>query len=260
MAATVSYNYQGQTVLITGAAGGIGLAAARAFGDAGANLVLCDVDEGRLRGATSELAEQGFPHLLQECDVTSASQGEALVAAAVEGFGRLDIAINNAGVEHAHVRMGDITEQEFDRVMAVNTKGVFLGMKYQLQQMREQQAGVILNVSSISGLIASPTLAAYSASKHAVLGLTKTAAVEYARFNIRINSLCPGLTDTEMVARTLEEMGDDREASMALLTRDTPMRRPAEPEEMAQVMLWACSDANRYMTGQSLTADGGTSL
>ena len=245
--------YEGKTVLITGAAGGFGRMAAEMFAAEGAKLALGDID---LAGA-EEIAEKVEGRAIR-CDVAEESDAEALVALAVEiGDGRLDVAINNAGIGHPLGFTAQISHADFMKQMAVNAGGCFLGMKHQLPVMMQQRHGAILNVASVAGLVAAPLSAAYSASKHAVIGLTKTAADEYARYNIRVNALCPSFADTPMVDELRAGLGGDAETIDPKLTNRIPMRRVAAPEEIVQAMLWACSDENSFMTGQALALDGG---
>jgi len=170
-------------------------------------------------------------------------------------FGTLDIAINNAGVAHELMRISDISLSDFDHIMAINVKGVFLCMQQELRQMMKQGQGVIVNVASVAGLIGAPYLAAYAASKHAVVGLTKSAALEYARKNIRINAICPASCYTPMVDQLLQgDRGEKREQDIA---NNIPMGRLGSAEEIANGMLWLCSDLNSFTTGQALAFDGG---
>jgi NAD(P)-dependent dehydrogenase (short-subunit alcohol dehydrogenase family) len=245
--------YEGKTVLITGAAGGFGRLAAEMFAAEGAKLALGDID---LAGAEEVAAKVGGRAI--RCDVSEESDAIALVELAVEmGDGRLDVAINNAGIGHPLGFTAQISHADFMKQMAVNAGGCFLGMKHQLPVMMQQRHGAILNVASVAGLVAAPLSAAYSASKHAVIGLTKTAADEYARYNIRVNALCPSFADTPMVDELRAGLGGDAKTIDPKLTNRIPMGRVARPEEIVQAMLWVCSDENSFMTGQALALDGG---
>ena len=244
--------FKEKVALITGAGSGLGAAFAFAMGRAGAKLVLGDVNNRALQKVVDELSTLGIEAVSQICDVSQSADQSALVQLAIESWGRLDIAVNNAGICPAMNSFHETSESDFNLVMDVNSKGVFLGMKYQISAMlKAQQSGVILNVSSVAGLGAAPKLASYSASKHAVIGLTKTAAVEYAKKNIRINAICPFYTQTPLVTESqLAEKID-------FLNQSTPMKRLATAEEIVNVMLMLCAPQNTYMTGQAIAVDGG---
>lgn len=239
-----------QVVLITGAASGFGKLLAEKLSPAGALLVLGDLNEAGLKAVA-----EGLPGkvIARACDVSKESQVKALVEAAIEHFGRLDIAINNAGMSTDMKPLIETTEAEIDLTFAVNAKGVFFGMKYQIAAMLKTGGGSILNIASMAGLGAAPKLAAYAAAKHAVVGLSKTAAVEYARHNIRVNALCPFFSPTPLVTGSV--LADKLE----LLEQGSPMKRLGTPEEMVNAMLAVCSPGNSYMTGQAIAVDGGVS-
>ncbi len=243
----------GKICLVTGAAGGIGLAAAQALASVGARLVLSDVDEARGRKVEADFRALGLDTRFQACDVTRAASVEALVAFAVAEFGRIDCAVNNAGVETKHARIADHDDDEFDRAIAVNLKGAYLCMKYELRQMLAQGGGTIVNVASVAGLGGAPTLGGYAASKHGVMGLTRTAAIEYAKRGIRVNAVCPSYTNTDMVQRMLERNPGLRDA----LVNASPMKRLGEPEEVGLAVAWLCSDESSFVNGQGLALDGG---
>jgi NAD(P)-dependent dehydrogenase (short-subunit alcohol dehydrogenase family) len=239
-----------QVILITGAASGFGKLLAEKLSAVGARLVLGDLNEAGVQAVAEQLPGDV---IARGCDVTKETQVKALVDAAIEHFGRLDIAINNAGMSTAMKSLIETTEAEIDLTFAVNAKGVFFGMKYQIAEMLKTGGGSILNVSSMAGLGAAPKLTAYCAAKHAVVGLSKTAAVEYARHKIRVNAVCPFFSPTPLV--TGSEMGENLE----LLEKGSPMKRLGTPEEMVNAMLAICSPNNSYMTGQAIAVDGGVS-
>jgi len=248
-----SASLAGKICLVTGAAGGIGLAAAQALASVGARLMLSDVDDARLAGVLADFRALGLDVRGCACDVTDAASVEALVAHTVDAFGRIDCAVNNAGVETTHAKLADHDDAQFDRAIAVNLKGVYLCMKHELRQLLAQGGGVIVNVASVAGLGGAPTLAGYSASKHGVMGLTRTAAIEYAKRGIRVNAVCPSYTNTDMVQRMLERNPGLREA----LVNASPMKRMGEPEEIGLAVAWLCSDESSFVNGQGLALDGG---
>ena len=248
-----STSLAGKICLVTGAAGGIGLAAAQALASVGARLALSDVDEARGRKVEADFRALGLDVRFQACDVTRAASVEALVGFAVAEFGRIDCAVNNAGVETRHARIADHDDDEFDRAIAVNLKGAYLCMKHELRQMLAQGGGTIVNVASVAGLGGAPTLGGYAASKHGVMGLTRTAAIEYAKRGIRVNAVCPSYTNTDMVQRMLERNPGLRDA----LLNASPMKRLGEPEEVGLAVAWLCSDESSFVNGQGLALDGG---
>jgi NAD(P)-dependent dehydrogenase (short-subunit alcohol dehydrogenase family) len=246
-------SYRNQVVMITGAASGFGALLAERLAGLGARLVLGDRDVTGLERVAGTLREAGATVLAVPCDVTREVEVKALVDAAMATFGRLDVGVNNAGILTPMKRFVDTTEEELDRSHAVNTKGVFFCMQQQLRQMLPQGGGVILNIASMAGLGGAPKLAAYAAAKHAVVGLTRTAAVEYARRGIRVNALCPFYSATPMV--TGSAVGEQQ----AFLAQGSPMKRLGTPDEIVAAMLMLCARENSYMTGQAIAVDGGIS-
>ncbi len=245
--------FAGQVALVTGAASGIGRATALAFGWAGAHVVVADttIDGGHATAAM--IVESGGKALFVRADITRAGEVEALVEKTVSHYGRLDIAVNNAALDEEGAPLAEGEEDQFDRIMGANVKGVWLCMKYQLRQMLRQGGGAIVNVASVSGLVGMPNRAIYAASKHAVVGLTRSAAAEYARSGIRINSLCPAAVKTPMLARAVErDPGSEKKLKAA-----HPMGRFAETAEIANAALWLCSEGASYVNGHELVVDGG---
>ena len=248
-----TYDFHDQVALITGAGSGIGLATAKAFATSGAAVVLADNDEDALRAATDELTAAGHQAIGVTCDVADEAQAAAMVERAVATFARLDMAFNNAGVQVPPSDAADEPAENFDRVNAINLRGVWASMKHELRQMRAQGSGAIVNCSSLGGLVGAPSRAAYHASKHGVLGLTKSAALEYAPRGIRINAVCPGVIHTPMAADMLETQAD----AMKEFMRDQPIGRMGRAEEIATAVLWLCSPGASLVLGVALPVDGG---
>ena len=249
----MNHSFAGKVALVTGAGSGIGLATAKAFGDAGASVVLADRREDAVRAAAEGLSASGGKALAVRCDVTDDTQVASMIDRTVSAFGRLDAAFNNAGVMQRRVDTAEISGDEWDRVMAINLRGVWSCMKYELPQMLRNGGGAIVNCSSIGGVIGVPGLAAYHAAKHGVIGLTKTAALEYATRKIRINAVCPGTINTPMA----ESLTGGDPKILAEFLKDEPIGRIAEPEEVAAAVLWLCSPGASYVVGHALLVDGG---
>lgn len=250
---TMNMKFSGQVALVTGAAAGIGRATALAFAEQGLKVVLADVDENGIQAGAAAIRDAGGEAIAVRCDVTRDEQVRALVEQTLAQYGRLDYAFNNAGIEIEQGRLAEGSEAEFDAIMGVNVKGVWLCMKHQLPVMLAQGGGAIVNTASVAGLGAAPKMSIYSASKHAVIGLTKSAAIEYAKKRIRVNAVCPAVIDTDMFRRAYE--ADPRKAEFAAAMH--PVGRVGTVEEVAAAVLYLCSDGAAFTTGHALAVDGG---
>ncbi|MCO1366988.1 SDR family NAD(P)-dependent oxidoreductase [Burkholderia multivorans] len=250
----MNITFENQVALVTGAASGLGLATARAFAASGAAVALADYNEDAAQSAADALTASGHRAIAIRCDVSDDAQVEAMVARTVDAFGRLDVAYNNAGVQNVLAETADSPRDDFDRIMAINLRGVWSCMKFELQQMRKQGSGAIVNCSSLGGLVGGAERGTYHAAKHGVIGLTKSAALEYAARGIRVNAVCPGLIWTPMVDQMV---AGGQGPALEAMTASIPMRRHGRPEEIADAVLWLSSSMASYVTGQSLSIDGG---
>jgi NAD(P)-dependent dehydrogenase (short-subunit alcohol dehydrogenase family) len=250
----MNITFENKVALITGAGSGLGLATAKAFAQSGASVALADLNEEAVRSAAENLAAQGHKALAIRCDVADDVQVEAMVERAVAAFGRLDAAYNNAGVQNIVTETADASRDDFDRVVAINLRGVWSCMKFELRQMRKQGSGAIVNCSSIGGLVGGAGRGTYQATKHGVLGLTKSAAIEYAARGIRINAVCPGLIRTPMAERMMAAGQAD---ALSAMLQDVPIGRLGRAEEIADAVLWLCSPAASLVVGHALVVDGG---
>lgn len=253
MATNGTKSHLGKVAFVTGAASGIGRAAALAFAREGASVVVADVSEQGNQETARMIEELGGRALAVKCDVARVEDVRRALDKTIEAFGRLDIAFNNAGVEPEAVTTADVTEEEWDRIININLRGVWSCMKYELRQMREQGSGAIVNCSSLGGLVGIAGRGVYHASKHGVLGLTKSAALEYASRGIRINAVCPGIIETPMVTGMLVSEPEP----MKELMKEQPIGRLGRPEEIASAVLWLCSPGASFVIGHALAVDGG---
>jgi NAD(P)-dependent dehydrogenase (short-subunit alcohol dehydrogenase family) len=249
---------EGKVALVTGGASGIGRATALALAREGAKLIIADMQEDGGHQTVHMITEQGGEAMFVKTDVTQAHAVEALISTAVETYGRLDCAHNNAGISGLGIAgtqralTADYPEERWHQVIAINLTGVWLCMKYELAQMLTQGGGAIVNTASDAGLVGLPYASAYVASKHGVVGLTKTAALEYAQQGIRVNCVCPGYIATPMTAP-----GRQDPERMARIIASEPIGRMGQPEEVAEAVVWLCSDAASFVTGHTMTVDGG---
>ncbi|WP_159819969.1 SDR family NAD(P)-dependent oxidoreductase [Colwellia sp. 20A7] len=246
-------DFTGKVAVITGAAQGFGQLLAEELAKRGAKLVISDINEAGVMKVADGIKATGADVIAMACNVAKNDDCKAMVDAAIEHFGKVDIGVNNAGIAHEFMPLHDIDEAIMDSQFAVNVKGVQFGMRHQIQQMLKQGEGAILNVSSMAGLGGAARGGAYAMAKHAVIGLTKTGAVEYGRNNIRINAICPFFTLTPMVTNFADDEQQKR------MSRGAPMHRLGEPKEIVAMMLMMLSPANTYMTGQCIAIDGGVS-
>src|SRR6266566_9949621 len=249
----MNLSFENKVALVTGAASGMVLATATAFAENGAAVALVDINENAVRAAAEKLTAAGHNALAIRCNVIDEAEVAAMVKQTVSTFGRLDAAYNNAGVQSPAVETADASGAEFERVIGINLRSVWNCMKYELQQMREQGSGAIVNCSSIGGLVGIPGRAIYHASKYGVIGLTQSAALEYASRGIRLNAVCPGTIEAPMVAEMLAKEPD----AMKEILRDQPIVRLGRREEVAAAVLWLCSPGASFVIGHALVVDGG---
>ncbi|MCO6386508.1 SDR family NAD(P)-dependent oxidoreductase [Aliihoeflea sp. 40Bstr573] len=251
--------YEGLTVIVTGAGGGFGKRLAERLAEQGANLVLSDIRQPELNAVAGPLGERAAT---LSGDVSKEEHSRDLVNLALKRFGKLDVAFNNAGIAHAFSKLPSMDSEEARRVIDIDLMGVFYAMKHQLPALERQYRldgtkGAIVNVASVAGIAGAPRLAVYSAAKHGVVGLTRSAAAEYASKGIRINAVCPSYARTPMATDALGAIGEDAASAEKDLVRGVPMRRLAEVDEVIEVMLFAGEPNNSFMTGQTLAVDGG---
>jgi len=249
----LTYDFSGKVAFVTGGSAGMGAATVRAFAEAGAAVAIVDVDGAAAERFAAQLNGEGLQGLGIACDVSDEGQVKEAVARTVAAFGSLDMAFNNAGIMLPPVDSADEAAEAFDKIVAVNLRGVWASMKHELVQMRAQGYGAIVNCSSLGGLVGGNGRATYHATKHGVLGQTKSIALQYGPHGVRVNAVCPGTIATPMVERMTAAGELDLEASAA----GVPLGRLGRPEEVAAAVLWLCSDAASYVTGVALPVDAG---
>lgn len=249
-------NLQGGVALVTGSASGIGRASALAFAKAGAKVVVTDLNIAGGHETVSRIKNNGGEAIFLKADVAQAADVEAMINRTVETYGRLDFAVNNAAISFNLHATAEISEEEWDHLMSINLRGVWLSMKYEILQMLKQGKGAIVNMASIMGLVGLPGRADYASSKHGIIGLTKAAALDYAAAGIRINAICPGPVLTE----GLKDAFARQPGYEAKTAANIPLGRMAAPEEIAEIVVWLCSDAASYVIGHALVADGGYAI
>ena len=250
-------SFKNKVILITGGAGGIGYTTAEMFAQSGGCVVITDIDREHLEIAKNKLEKFTTKIMVIPCDVSKENEVKALIEKIVEEFGRLDIAYNNVGIQVPVATIDEASGEDFDKGIAVNLKGMWNSLKYEIKQMKKQKTGgSIVNCSSQCGLIAQAGLGMYSASKHGVIGLTKVAALENAKNNIRVNAICPGTTDTPMVQNAIKQFPEH----MKDVINGIPMGRIAAPEEIASAVIYLSSDLAGFITGEIMAIDGGCNL
>ena len=245
--------FENKVVIVTGGSFGIGKATAIAFAKRGAKVVIADWMEDKEQEAIKEISALGEEVLFVKCDVSKSNEVKEMIEKTIETFGRLDYAFNNAGIEGATATTHECTEENWEKTIGVNLKGVWLCMKYEIMQMIKLGKGAIVNNASIAGLVGFTGIPAYVASKHGVIGLTKNAALEYAKSGIRVNVVCPGVIKTPMIDRFT---GKNKEVEKQFESME-PIGRLGQPEEVAEAVVWLCSDASSFITGDAIPVDGG---
>ena len=247
-------SFEGKVALITGGGSGIGRATTHAFARKGASVAIVDIDREKAEETARQIERYGAEALVVEADVADADAVASMAEEVMDGFGRLDCACNSAGLESTKVPIADYTEEDFDRMININLRGVWLCMKYEIRRMLEGRGGAIVNVASALGKVGFEKKSAYVAAKHGVLGLTKAGALEYAQDDIRINAVCPSFIDTPMQIRTGTLIHPEQ---LDEVVQRHPVGRFGTPEEVAEAILWLASDEASFVTGQALSVDGG---
>jgi Dehydrogenases with different specificities (related to short-chain alcohol dehydrogenases) len=253
MSLQVTYNFKDKVALVTGAAKGMGLSTSIAFARAGAAIVMVDMDFEVLQSEADKIIKNGGKALAIKCDVSNEDQVAVMIEQVVSTYGKLDMAYNNAGVNSMEKKVADLTRADYDRIISINQNGIWLSMQYEIRQMLKQGHGSIVNCSSLAGHVGAAGRAPYSASKYAVIGMTKSAALEYATSGIRVNAISPGMFETPMA----DYITEGNKEVLKEMTKAAPIGRLGQPEEIAEAVLWLCSDASSYVTATTLAVDGG---
>ncbi|EKE74608.1 MULTISPECIES: SDR family oxidoreductase [Roseobacteraceae] len=247
----------GKVALVTGAAAGIGRATAQKFAEEGAKVVVSDIDQPGGEETVSLIKNHGRDAVFVRADVSRPEDVERLIDETVRSYGRLDCACNNAGIEGKIAPLADQTTENFDAILGVNLRGTFLCLRAEIRQMLRNRGGAIVNLASVAGLVGFPGLSPYTASKHAVNGLTKNAALEYGKLGIRVNSVCPGGIDTRMLDSLAEQSTGGAQSTREMMDPLHPIGRIGTPEEVAELIVWLCSDRAGFMSGANVPVDGG---
>ncbi|MGZ3774090.1 MAG: SDR family oxidoreductase [Pseudobdellovibrionaceae bacterium] len=253
MATGTTYDFTGKVALVTGGASGIGRATALAFGESNAWVGVADINEDRGLQTVFLIQQAGGEALFFKCDFSDPSSVQRMFKQIIQHMGKIDCAFNNAGIEGEQANTAKYSEDVWQKVIDVNLRGVWLCMKNEISSMLKSGGGTIVNCASVAGLVGFQNSSAYVASKHGVLGLTKTAALEFAKNNIRVNSVCPGVIETAMITRIMQEDS----AALRKMVESEPIGRLGQPEEIAQAVLWLCSEQSSFVTGHSMVVDGG---
>lgn len=249
--------YSGKIAFVTGAANGIGRATAIAFAKAGAHVAVVDLNDAGVDQVVEAIEQTGGSAVGITCDVSKGADVRAALDKTVEAFGGIDIAFNNAGIEQQQVPLADLSEDDFDRMTAIDLRGVFLCMKYQIPLMQKRGGGAIVNTSSGAGVVGIAGQAGYVAVKHGVIGMSKSAALEYIRDNVRVNVICPGIIETPMIT---DRVSGGTEKGQQKMIAQEPIGRMGKPEEIAAAVLYICSDAAAFMVGHAMVVDGGQTV
>jgi len=249
----IRFDYEGTVALVTGAASGMGLATAKAFAQSGASVVLADINLDAVQKTADEIIKNGGKAIGIQCDVSDKGQVKSMIDLTVSTFGRLDAAYNNAGINTIAIEAADVSIADYHRIISINLHGVWNCLQHELRQMIRQRSGAIVNCSSIGGMVGAQGRAPYSATKHGIIGLTQSAALDYATKGIRVNAVCPGMIETPMA----DVVTNGNKQMLSEMVKAVPMARFGKPDEIADAVLWLCSNGSSYVTGQTLSVDGG---